>query len=316
MNRVKDGEDGASLVERVVDKLVASAGDGNSPTAQAAPRAPERDRATEPQPTTEGSAPPPGRKVHIDLSELNAVGVYGPDDVRTRTTEEFRMVKRTILRNIVDPVEAEDAARNPRLLMVTSCLQGEGKTFVSLNLAMSLAAERDLTVLLVDTDVSQSSVLKRLGIEPGKGLIDLLGDPSLELHDVLIRTDIEGLTILPAGTPHQFGTELLASEQMARLIAELFRRDPERVIIFDAPPVLVTSEPSTLAMYVGQIVFVVEASKTNRTSIQEALNLIGYCPNIGFVLNKVKFQFGSARFGSYYKSYNKSYYRSRRRASR
>ena len=174
---------------------------------------------------------------------------------------------------------------------------------------MSIAAERDMNVLLIDADLSQPSILERLGLKAELGLIDVLGDASVDLADVLIRTNIEGLTLLPAGRPHPLSTEILASVRMEQFMAEIAQRYPDRIILLDTPPVLATSEPATLTMHIGQIVFVVEASKTSQAAIKESLGLISICPDIGFVINKTPFQFGTTRFGSYYKTYGKSYYR-------
>jgi exopolysaccharide/PEP-CTERM locus tyrosine autokinase len=197
--------------------------------------------------------------------------------------------------------------------MVTSSREGEGKTFVAINLAMSLAAERDKKVLLIDADLSDPSILKRLGIRAERGLIDVLDDASIDLADVLLRTNVEGLSVLPAGHPHPLSTELLASARMEQFMSEIAQRYVDRVIVLDAPPVLATSESAALALHVGQIAFVVEASRTSQSAVKEALGLISICPDIGFVLNKAPFQFGATRFGSYYKSYDKSYYRGKKK---
>ena len=137
-----------------------------------------------------------------------------------------------------------------------------------------------------------------------RGLIDLLQDDTLELEDVLLATSIEGLSILPAGH-HALSAELFASDRMGALLRALASATPHGIVILDAPPVLATSEPSALARHVDQTVLVVEADKTNRVAIIEALNLIGICPHIGLVLNKARFRFGAVRFGAYYKSYYK-----------
>ena len=191
--------------------------------------------------------------------------------------------------------------------MVTSAVPSEGKTFNAINLAISIASEPDLNTLLVDADLLMPNVFQSLGIEPGRGLIDIIENRGEKLTDVLVKTNIEGMSLLGAGTPHLMATELLASEHMHRFVDEIAQRYDDRIIIFDAPPVLITSEPSVLATHMSQVVFVIEAEKTSRAQVKEALDLIGTGPNIGLVLNKARSQFGVQKFGGYYKSYSSSH---------
>lgn len=314
MAQVKDGNEQPSLVERAAEKLRGSAGKFSL----AAPRHASLTGAPGPGSAEQADTPQHGpqrtsRRAEVDPKRMHAAGIFTADSGFTYITEEFRLIKRSVL--LAVSAHREQGSKNSNLIMVTSSREGEGKTFVALNLAVSIAAERDWTVLLVDADLSNPSLLSQLGLHAGKGLVDVLEDATIDVAEVLIRTNVEGLSVLPAGHPHPFSTELLASTRMTRIMAELSERYPDRVIILDAPPVLATSEPSTLAMHIGQIVFVVQARRTSRAAVQEALNLIGICPNIGFVLNKTPFQFGSTRFGSYYKSYRK-YYKSYRKTRR
>jgi exopolysaccharide/PEP-CTERM locus tyrosine autokinase len=212
--------------------------------------------------------------------------------------EEFRLVKRQLLARYL-----QDETSLANLVLVTSAVPEEGKTFVAMNLAMSLACERDFRVLLVDADLSRPSVLQKLGIEAKRGLIDMLTDPGLDLGQVLLRTDIPGLTILPPGARHDHSTELLASNVMAQLMEEIAKRYADRLIIIDSPPVLVTTEASALAQHVGQIVFVVRAETTSQVAVREALNLVADCPHIGLLLNAATSGTGVGRFGAYYDKY-------------
>src|SRR6185436_17047374 len=159
------------------------------------------------------------KHVDIDLARLAAMGYLTPETPRAQIADEFRVIKRPLLMNVLGKSAAPVERANQ--IMVTSSLPGEGKTFVTVNLAISIAAELDKTVLLVDADVSRPSVLSRLGLAPARGLLDVLADPSVQLSDVLLRTNIDGLTILPAGAPRGQATELLASEGMTRLVDEL-----------------------------------------------------------------------------------------------
>jgi exopolysaccharide/PEP-CTERM locus tyrosine autokinase len=172
--------------------------------------------------------------------------------------------------------------------MVTSSLPGEGKSFTAINLAMSIAMELDRTVLLVDADVARPSLPGVLGLPEQKGLLDVLQDKSLKLGDVLLKTNVDKLTILTAGTRDTHATELLASEAMGRLLNEMARRYSDRVIIFDSPPLLVTTEARVLATRMGQIVFVVRAEETPQNAVKEALGAIEACPVKLMVLNQAR----------------------------
>ena len=187
--------------------------------------------------------------------------------------------------------------------MVTSTREGEGKTFVALNLAFSLAAEKDRSVVLIDADPAKASVARHLGFDPAHGLMDLLREGRTQFADAVLATSIEGLSVVPSGERDHLGAELFASDRMGALLQTLCRASPDSIVIIDAPPVLATSEPSSLARHVDQTIVVVEADRTSRAAITEALNLIAICPHIGLVLNKARFRFGAVRFGAYYKTY-------------
>lgn len=224
------------------------------------------------------------REISVDLPRLRLAGMVTPDgDMDRPIVEEFRLIKRPLLVKAFGP---ERKTRNTHLVMVASAHAGEGKSYIAHNLALSIASEADTHVLLVDADLYSPSAPQRFGFAAEHGLIDVLADDGTDLADVLLRTDVGNLTILPAGKRHARATELLASPRMARVMAEMAQRYPDRVIIFDAPPVLASSEPSVLAMHVGQILMVVEADKTSRNAIEDSLALLGGCPDVSFVLNK------------------------------
>jgi receptor protein-tyrosine kinase len=182
------------------------------------------------------------------------------------------------------------------MIMVTSALAGEGKTFSAVNLAMSIAMELDNTVLLVDADVANPTLPEILRFSSPKGLMNVLTDPAIRLPDVLLRTNVPKLSILPAGAPHRRATELLASEAMERLIADVANRYADRIVIFDAPPLLPTTESRVLATHMGQIVVVVEADKTSHSALKQALAAIESCPIVLTMLNKA----ARSDVGSYY----------------
>lgn len=239
----------------------------------------------------------------INLARLHRMGVVAPDAEKSQIAEEFRIIKRPLIANAFGQGAAR--VRNGNLIMVTSSLPGEGKSFCAINLAISMAMEMDRTVLLVDADVAKPRVPEYLGIHADKGLLDVLQDPNLKLSDVLIRTDIAKLTVLPAGRTYKRATELLASAAMTRLVEDIGNRYPDRIILFDSPPLLATSESSVLATHMGQIVMVVEAERTSQEAVREALSHIQSCEVVGMLLNKTTPTPGADYYYGYYGSYGK-----------
>ena len=224
------------------------------------------------------------RVVDIDLEGLKARGFVTPDAPTTQIADEFRLIKRPIIQNAQG--RGEGHAGNSNLVMVASALPGEGKTFTALNLAISVAMEYDSTVLLVDGDVANPGLPKLIGIPESPGLLDLLTNDKLDVADALVKTNVEKLSVLPAGTSHRRATELLASEQMAMLIREIATRYTDRIIIFDSPPLLRTTEARVLASHMGQIVMVVAAESTSRKVVSAALAAIESCETVMMLLNK------------------------------
>lgn len=224
--------------------------------------------------------------VEIDLDALAAAGIVSPNAPRSQIADQFRVIKRPLITNATGKGAAVIA--NGNLIMVTSALPGEGKSFTAINLAMSMATELDLTVLLVDADVGRPSVMKLLGLPAGPGLLDLVVDASRDLSEMLLKTNINKLTILPSGTPHPRATELLASEAMTSLISDMATRYADRIIIFDSPPLLLATESRVLASHMGQIVMVVQAEKTRQTDVMQALATIERCPVKLMLLNQAR----------------------------
>lgn len=238
------------------------------------------------------------RRLILDLVKLEKMGFLTPESGRSQLAEEMRHIKRPLLINAFgNQTDFSDNKRN--LIMVTSSKPGEGKTFTSLNLAMSIAKERDKTVLLVDADVAKPGVTRVLGMESAKGLVDYLLDDALDIPDVMMKTNVPNLRFIPAGRRHIHSTELLTSENMKQLTDELATRYPDRVVIFDSPPLLATSEALVVTELVGQIVMVVEAEKTSKAEVQEALDMIGENKILGLVLNKSRGSFGTDYYGYY-----------------
>jgi exopolysaccharide/PEP-CTERM locus tyrosine autokinase len=220
--------------------------------------------------------------VAIDLARLRRQGMVAPGGERTPTAESFRRIKRRILTNALNP--KPDVPAN--LVLVTSALPAEGKTFCAVNLAISIALEVDHSVLLVDADVRKPSIPEVLGVAGGKGLMDLLVDRRMDMAEVLCRTNIGKLTLLPGGTPQERATELLASGTTREVLGEMAARYRDRIIIFDSPPLLAASEASVLASQMGQVVVVVESGRTTESALKAALGRIDSSHLTGLVLNK------------------------------
>jgi protein-tyrosine kinase len=235
------------------------------------------------------------KEVHIDLEALAAAGFVTPQAQRSQIADEFRVIKRPIISNARE--RAGPRAERANLVMVTSAIPSEGKSFVALNLAMSIALEVDSTVLLVDADVANPCLMKMTHLPEGsKGLLDLLTSTDTKLPDVLLRTNVEKLSLLPSGTSHGRATEMLASETMAGLLEEMASRYRDRILVFDSPPLLATTEARALASHMGQIIMVVEADRTTQVLVKHALETIESCPVVMMVLNKAP----RPEVGSYY----------------
>ncbi|MEZ0122769.1 MAG: XrtA-associated tyrosine autokinase [Candidatus Reddybacter sp.] len=230
--------------------------------------------------------------IEISFEDLAERGMVTPDSPRSPIAEEYRAIKRPLITNI----EGKGAVniRHPNLIMVTSALQGEGKTFSAVNLAMSIAMEQDKTVLLVDADISKASAARLLGVpDSSPGLIDVLEEEHLHIGDVILSTNIPNLRIVPAGRVHERSTELLASQSMYRVAEELAQRYADRVVIFDSPPLLLTNEAQVVASLVGQVVFVIAAEQTSQRAVTEALGMLDDEAVVGMILNKAKHAFTS-----------------------
>jgi exopolysaccharide/PEP-CTERM locus tyrosine autokinase len=223
-------------------------------------------------------------RVEIDLAALARTGIVTPDAPRSLIADQFRVIKRPLISNALGKGAAAVASGN--LIMVTSALPGEGKTFAAINLAMSIATELDCTVMLVDADVARPSVMNVLGLPASPGLLDLVANDSTDIAPYLLKTNVEKLSILPSGMRHERATELLASDAMARLLDDMARRYSDRIIVFDSPPLLLTTEARVLATHMGQVVVVVRAEETLQSDVTQAIGLIDSCPVRLMLLNQ------------------------------
>lgn len=295
--KLGQGKENMSIIEKAAGKLGQSEG-------EAAPLLETRAMSlSSSMPITSDAPSPrtPDRNIHkqveINLSQLHRQGMITPDQGKTLVAEEFRLIKRPLIKNALN--QGTGSIKHGNLIMVTSSLPKEGKTFCAINLAMSIAMEMDHTVLLVDADVARPSVLRTLGLKSEIGLMDILLDDKLDLADVMLKTNVETLSILPAGKSHKHATELLASQVMISMLDEISNRYPDRIVIFDSPPLLLTTEASVLASHMGQIVMVVEAETTTQHTVKDALRQIETCANINLVYNKAKTFPGGNYYGYY-----------------
>ncbi len=250
------------------------------------------------EPDTGGELLPPGI-AHIDRTMLAEKGMLVPGAPIGALAEEFRLIKRQLLLNARTIAEGPLGQR-ARTILVGSGKPGDGKTFCAINLAVSLAAERDVEVLLVDGDFAKPDIMASLGLDDSTGFLDVLGDSTIDPESCVVRTDVPQLSLLPAGERTHSDTELLASARTGDVIDRLLAANPRRLIVFDTPPTLAASPASVLALHVGQVMLVVRADRTTETDVREAVNLLDGCEQISLVLNSVSYEPHRGRFGSYY----------------
>jgi protein-tyrosine kinase len=241
------------------------------------------------------------REITVDRTRFAKAGISSPTDDRSRLAEEFRVIKRSVF-NAAARSAADRPAGRDRLILITSARPLEGKTFVAANLALSIASERECRVLAIDCDSAHQSLSRLLGVEGESGFGDWLAGDKTEISDILLRTSIPNLSVIPAGRGRADLPEMLSSARVKHLFEEMGRRYADRYVVLDAPPCLAASDATIIAPMVGQIVFVVEAFRTQREEVEESLRLLQGCPQIGLVLNKSEGSI-SEQFGSYSYSY-------------
>lgn len=230
--------------------------------------------------------PPTKRSVTINWEQLATAGYLSKDQGHSGMSEEYRIIKRPLLYNAFG--KAAQGIERSNLILVTSSIPEEGKTFTAINLAMSIANERDKNVLLIDADVAKPSIAGRLGVTESPGLIEYLEDDSLDFSDISLATDIPGLQVIPAGKRHTFSTELLSSDRMVQFVDELSQRYSDRIVIFDSPPLLAATQAEVLATLVGQIVLVIGAETTMQSTVQDAMKKLEERDVVLALLNKAK----------------------------
>jgi receptor protein-tyrosine kinase len=293
----------AGLVERAAQKVAslpaaaseiqeAGGGERTEHLGQKPAHAPVSEPASSP-----GIAPTNPKRIRLDFRALRQNGMITPDNMTSAISNEFRGIKRKLLQKVRDP-KTRLAVNN--LIMITSSLPGEGKTFSSINLALSLAAEKGLHVLLIDADIIRPSVGNMFVSPPQEGLTELLNGTIGNVSDVLCRcVDIPNLSVIFSGNPKSGSPELISSSQMVNLCRELSNRYPDRVIVLDTPPVLASSEAAILASYVHQVIMVVSADQTDKHQLRTSLEAVSSCQNINLLFNKAP-NWNEAEYQSYY----------------
>jgi exopolysaccharide/PEP-CTERM locus tyrosine autokinase len=293
-----------SKLQTAINKITAGTGDGRVSGRRKRP--PERPPNIDPG--SSGSlndAPVIKESIVVDRDILAAEGILIAGEESAVLRDEMRRIKWPVLENAFGP--QRDIIPRGNVVMVTSALAGEGKTFTTINLAMSIAAERDIDVLLIDADIAKPHVSKVFGLDERPGVIDYLAGDLDSISDVIFGTDIPGLAVLPAGRHDEHASELIASATMSDFVSELNDRFARTIILFDTSPLLETNESQVLLRLAGQVLFVVAASKAPQPAVQEAVDLLGEDAVVNVIFNRVRSLLKQKyRYGGYYG------YRSRR----
>ena len=226
----------------------------------------------------------PGQAVTLDQNALRAAGMLPPVHQEHELAQQYRRIKRPLINNALGRGVAQLACGN--IIMITSAVPGEGKTFTSLNLALSMRLEEDVTVLLVDGDFVNPRLTQILGLESRVGLLDIIKDPALSAEAAILPTDLPGIAFLPAGRQEANATELVASARMHQVVSKLGGDNPARLVLFDSAPLLVTTESQALAHFAGQVVMVVHANQTPQHAVFDALETLAEDKPVFLVLNQ------------------------------
>ena len=241
------------------------------------------------------------RRVNLDFIAMRDAGLLAPESESKMFEDEYRVIKRPILSNAFG--KGSESIENGHIVLVTSALAGDGKTFTCINLALSLAKELDHSVLLLDADLPKPHVSTLFDAQDEPGLLDYLNGTVTHLEDIELGTTVSGLSIIPAGTARDHATELLSGQRMLEFLELVHRRDPKQIILVDSPPLLQTTEARALGAIAGQIVLIIRAGATPKQAVQDAIAAVDSDKPINTVLNQVKFSRGSG----YYYGYNRSY---------
>jgi capsular exopolysaccharide synthesis family protein len=277
-----------SLIERALEKSKSAQGAAGAPRSQESERGAADTVGRESQAgarrQTAGPLPRAVAEPQLRLTDsmLQEAGLRPPTEQANQMSAEYRHIKRQLLAGM-----PRLNSTNNRLIVVTSALAGEGKSFSAANLALSFALEPDYVTLLVDADVVKFSTTRSFGLTGRRGLMDAAIDASVDVESLVVSTDIPGLSIMPAGRPNANATEHFASARMAEIIESLLA-PVNRILIVDSLPLLLTTEARALVAHGGQVVMVVRAESTPRRAVTQALELLDEGIDVKFVLNAVE----------------------------
>ena len=237
------------------------------------------------------------KRIAVDFNALRTA-YYLPEPGQERRFAEYC---HRIKRPLVDRALGAGSAQDSRMILLSSALPGDGKTFIVLNLALSMARERDISVLLVDGDLPKAQLTRALNLRDQPGLLDALKDDRLDVESLVFDTDVPNLEILPAGSPSEGAAELIASARMRDIATRLITCNPRRLVLFDSPPLLISSEARALVPIPGQIVLVARAGHTPRRAIADAIAQVDKKKLQGLVLNDayVGHEHGYYEYGAY-----------------
>jgi protein-tyrosine kinase len=264
-----------SLVEQAIARLRKQQGGAKLGSGQAASKSLSQQSAAE--------SAPLAKRLPVDLNSLRVSG-YLPDEEKERQfSDQYRRIKQPLIEKALASGEGES-----RIILVASAVPGDGKTFTSINLALSMALERDISVLLVDSDVAKQHISGIFGLRDHKGLLDALVDENLEPESLVVPTNIRGLAILPAGKRADGTAELISSNRMRSIAMSLCAHNPRRILLLDSPPLLITNEGRSLVKIAGQVVLVVRTGVTPRHAVEAAIELFDPKQAGGVILNQVK----------------------------
>lgn len=247
----------------------------------------------------------------LNFNALKKQGFIHPSTRRSLTSEEMRLIKRRLfqkmsladLKTEETSLNNEDEKSMQHVLLVTSSKPAEGKSFTALNMALSIVMDERYNVLLIDADIARATISRHLGLQKSSGLTDLLREKDPNIQDFIKREDSYNLSFIPAGSGVATATDLFGGKKMRNFIHDIANRYQDRIIIFDAPPLLASTEAVVLAQHVGQIMYVVDGSETPRSTIEAGLDILGRYDNVGLILNKTSFHNDTAQFGAYYDYY-------------
>ncbi len=299
MSRTANPKSGGSLIERAADvyDFGAALRSRTGPAPAAAVHDPV---AAEPVITRPATGDMPAVAT-IDRERLAEAGFIVPDAPVGTLAEEFRLIKRRLLlRPDHDTTRVGAPSGRDRMIMICSAQPNEGKTFCAVNLALSMASERDTEVLLVDADFAKPQVLASLGLSGATGLIDAIADPTCDVERLIIRTDVPRLSVLPSGHSTNVDTEMLSSERAARVIERLATVNPRRIVILDTAPVLAASPAAILAHRVGRVMMIVRADRTTESALRDALGMLDGCDDVTLLLNGTSQLATNRQYGYYY----------------